>query len=98
MYRTAIEYILGIRFSGERLFISPVIPKRWPGFEVTIRHRSATYMISVDNTAQCNGVARLTVDDVDVEPAGIVLRDDGQTHRVNAVMGAARVESMVNGH
>jgi cyclic beta-1,2-glucan synthetase len=98
MYRTAVEYILGIRFSGERLFISPVIPKRWPTFQVTIRHRSASYVIRVDNAAQCNsGIARLTADGAELEPRdGIILEDDGRTHRVDVVMGGAAGESTGN--
>ncbi|MFL6689989.1 MAG: GH36-type glycosyl hydrolase domain-containing protein, partial [Alphaproteobacteria bacterium] len=98
MYRTAVQYILGIRFSGERLFVSPVIPKRWPNFEVTIRHRSATYVIDVDNTVQCNsGVTRLTADGANLVPAeGIILQDDGRTHRVNVVMGTPPGQSIAN--
>jgi cyclic beta-1,2-glucan synthetase len=89
MYRTAVEYILGIRFSANKLFIAPVIPKRWPKFEVTIRHGSATYSITVDNTAQRNnGVSRAIVDGAAIIPSlGIALVDDGQSHIVEIVMG-----------
>lgn len=99
MYRTAVEYILGVRFSGERLFVSPVIPKRWPKVEITIRHRSATYVIDIDNTAQFNsGVARLTADGAYLVPAeGIILLDDGKIHRVSVVMGDTRAQIMGNG-
>ena len=97
MYRTAVEYILGIRFSGDKLLVSPVIPKRWPGFEVTIRHKSATYLIVVDNAAQCSGVSRVTVDGTDTVPAeGIVLHDDGRTHRVDVTMGPPLRENTTN--
>jgi cyclic beta-1,2-glucan synthetase len=100
MYRTAVEYILGIRFSGDNLFISPAIPKRWPKFEVTIRHKSATYLIVVDNAAQCSsGVARVTVDGTDTVPAdGIVLQDDGKAHRVDVTMGKPFGGNTANGN
>jgi cyclic beta-1,2-glucan synthetase len=95
MYRTAVEYILGIRFSADKLFIAPVIPKRWSKFEVTIRHGSATYSITVDNTAQRNsGVSSATVDGAAIVPSlGIALVDDGQSHRVEIVMGEPAPES-----
>ena len=98
MYRTAVEHILGIRFSGDKLFVEPVIPKRWPKFEVTIRHRSATYAITVDNTARRNsGVSRATVDGaVILASLGIALVDDGQSHSVEIVMGEPAQESTTN--
>jgi cyclic beta-1,2-glucan synthetase len=100
MYRTAVEYILGIRFAGNILFINPVIPRRWPKFEVTIRHGSATYEIKVDNRAQRNsGISSTTVDGAAVLPAeGIALVDDGKTHHVEIVMGEPVKESLEHVH
>jgi cyclic beta-1,2-glucan synthetase len=98
MYRTAVEYILGVRFAKDRVFISPVIPKRWPGFEVTIQQGSASYVIVVDNTAQRNGVAKITLDGNGTSLAdGIDLQDDGKTHRIDVIMGVpSSVDSNAN--
>ena len=89
MYRTAVEYILGVRFSGNKLFVTPAIPRRWPKFEVTIRRGSATYVIAVDNTAQTSsGISQTSVDGVTISPMqGITLVDDGKLHRVEIVLG-----------
>jgi cyclic beta-1,2-glucan synthetase len=89
MYRTAVEYILGLRFAGPKLFVSPVIPKSWPGFEVTVRNGSATYSIAVDNAAHCNsGIAHMSVDGASTRAEdGIALLDDGRVHRVEILMG-----------
>ena len=35
--------------AGDRLALDPCIPGDWPGFEITYRHRSATYRIAVEN-------------------------------------------------
>jgi cyclic beta-1,2-glucan synthetase len=100
MYRTAVEYILGIRFAGNRIFIAPVIPRRWPKFEVTIRHGSATYEIKVDNAAQrSSGISSATADGTAVLPTnGIALVDDGKTHHIEIVMGEPVEESIQNVH
>jgi cyclic beta-1,2-glucan synthetase len=89
MYRTSVEYIMGIRFAGNRLFISPSIPKRWPQYEATVRQGATTYGIFVDNSAQrSTGVARITLDGEVVDfSAGIPLRDDRQSHQIRVVMG-----------
>jgi cyclic beta-1,2-glucan synthetase len=100
MYRTAVEYILGIRFAGDKLFVAPVIPKRWPKFEVTIRHGSASYTVAVDNTAQRNsGISQATIDGVAMDSAqGVTLVDDGKAHRVELVMGEPAKEGENNGN
>ena len=33
------------------LRLDPCIPPGWPGYEITYRHRSATYRVQVDNSA-----------------------------------------------
>jgi cyclic beta-1,2-glucan synthetase len=91
MYRTAVEYMLGIRLQGETLVIDPVIPKAWPQFEVSFRHGETTYEILVENPERrCSGVRDIAMDD---EPpsAGkstIPLVNDGKVHRVRVTMGA----------
>jgi cyclic beta-1,2-glucan synthetase len=98
MYRTAVEYILGIRFAGDRIFIAPVIPRRWPKFEVTIRHRSATYEIKVDNTARrSSGISSVMADGAAIAlTQGIALVDDGKLHSIEIVMGEPAKESTEN--
>src|SRR5882724_4283864 len=40
LYRVAIETILGFRLRGRTLRFEPCVPPRWPGFELSYRHRS----------------------------------------------------------
>jgi len=97
-YRAAIEAVLGLRVHGGRLEIDPCIPPEWPGFEVDWQRRTpravTPYRIRVGNPdgVQC-GIASADHDGVAVSPApgrrGILvpLHDDGQVHRIDAVMG-----------
>ncbi len=91
MYRVALEWILGFRVQGANLALDPCIPHGWPGFEISFRHRSARYDISVENPlGVCRGIlaakldgAMLTADKKSLIP----LEDDGATHRVQIVLG-----------
>jgi cyclic beta-1,2-glucan synthetase len=92
MYRAGIEWILGFRLKGTTLCIDPCLPRGWTGFKMTFRYHSARYEILVDNPQRVScGVRSITVDDrpIDPEAKGAVLVDDGATHVVNVVMGAA---------
>ncbi len=63
MYRTATEYILGIKRRGAKLIIDPVIPRDWPGFNAILRHHDSVYEIAVENPDHlCKGVVTLELD------------------------------------
>ena len=49
MYRAGIEWILGFRLRGARLYFDPCIPRAWRGFEITFRYHSSRYEIVVEN-------------------------------------------------
>ncbi len=89
MYRAGVEWILGIRMRGGSLSIDPRIPKAWPGFAVSLRYRSATYEIAVDNPrGVCFGVTDIEVDGRSLQDVGpIDLIDDGGVHRVKVTLG-----------
>lgn len=90
MQRAGVESILGMRIRGTSLSLDPCIPKSWPGFAMTFRHRSAWYEIQVDNpdghgrgikTAELDGVT------IDERPLHVRLFDDGTTHRLRIRLG-----------
>ena len=88
MYRVALEAILGLRPAGDTLHIEPCIPTGWPGYEVTYRHRSATYRIRVENPAGADrGVWSVAMDGQPIPGGAVPLRDDGQVHDVRVVLG-----------
>ncbi len=86
-YRVALGSMLGIRTAVEDgvtyMVVDPCIPKRWPGFEITFRHGTATYRVAVENPRGVNrGVARITVDGEAAPDARVALSDDGAEHSV----------------
>ena len=94
MYRTAVEYMLGVRLQGDTLVIDPVIPKAWPQFEVRFRHGETMYEILVENPERrCSGVSHIVVDEKPVPPGNpaIPLVDDGKTHQVRVTLGAPAI-------
>ena len=77
MYRIWIEEVLGFRLRGDHFTVEPSLPADWPGFELTYRHGSAVYEISVSRQPGPG-----TDLELDGEPASVIpLADDG-THRV----------------
>ncbi len=55
-YYAITQWILGIRTSYEGLVIAPVIPKSWPGFEVSRKFRGVIYDIAVERIGSGNHV------------------------------------------
>ncbi|MGE3839050.1 MAG: glucoamylase family protein [Hyphomonadaceae bacterium] len=89
-YRVAVEAVLGLRKQGDQLVIDPCIPKHWPAFNVSLRHGSSTYEITVDNPARVSrGVRAVELDGARVpDKTGLVaLVDDGAVHQVRVVLG-----------
>jgi cellobiose phosphorylase len=88
LYRVAIETILGFRLRGGTLRFEPCVPPRWPGFELSYRHRSATYRILVDNSAGTGrGVKSVELDGQPLSDGNVPLGDDGKTHNVRVRLG-----------
>jgi cyclic beta-1,2-glucan synthetase len=90
MYQAGVEAILGLHLRADVLVVDPCIPQGWPGFEIDVRHRTATYEVHVANpTGVSRGVISVEVDGTPQSPLdGIALLDDGRTHRVTVTMGS----------
>jgi cyclic beta-1,2-glucan synthetase len=91
MYRAGIEWILGFRLRGTRLYLDPCIPRAWRSFEITFRYHSSRYEIVVENPHEVmRGVLSVALDGVPLARGSmpIQLADDGATHRVRIVLGA----------
>lgn len=95
MYQAGIEWILGLRRSGERLYICPCIPNQWPEFLVNYRYGNTRYLITVKNPSRrSSGVTALQIDgqaielkEQDIKNGPYVeLHDDGQLHNVVVTM------------
>jgi cellobiose phosphorylase len=88
LYRVAIETILGFQLRGGTLHFEPCVPPSWPGFELSYRHRSATYRILVDNSAGTGrGVRSVELDGQRLPNDTVPLSDDRKTHNVRVQLG-----------
>ena len=90
MQRAGMESILGLRRRGDALHLDPCIPAAWPGFEVTLRHGAARYIITVENPDGVErGIASASLDGVALPtgPTWLLLVDSDATHRVAVRMG-----------
>ena len=89
LYRIGLEAILGFRLRGTRLELDPCVPRGWPGYEITYRHRSATYHVVVENSGGLGrGVRSVTVDGSAVPDGVVELADDGRQHEVRITLGS----------
>ena len=85
---TLSNHILGIKPEYDGLIIDPCIPDDWKEFSVIRKFRDCTYMIDIENpNGVSKGIAKLTVDDIDIEGNKVPLYTDGEIHKVTAIMG-----------
>lgn len=89
MYRTGLESILGFYKEGDSLRIHPSLPKNWPGYDITFRHKSTTYLIQVENGGANTDVvvANLDGSDYPLQDGRIKLVDDGSNHILKIKIG-----------
>jgi cyclic beta-1,2-glucan synthetase len=93
MYRAGIEWILGFRLRGARLYLDPCIPRAWRGFAIKFRYHSSRYEIDIDNPqGVTRGVSAVEFDGISLAPGSmhVQLADDGATHHVRVILGARR--------
>ena len=99
MVRVALESLLGLRLvGGEQLLLRPCVPHDWPQFAMRVRVGGAktVYEFDVRNPSRnATAIQSATLDGtslrVDGEQTRIPLLHDGQLHRVQVVLGAAKV-------
>jgi cellobiose phosphorylase len=84
-----VEAILGLHRVAGGLRIEPHIPRRWTGFEATLRTEGGVLEIVVDNTQGWRGDAVEIVVEGTRIPGNLVdLPTNGATQRVMVRMGA----------
>lgn len=90
MYRAGIEWILGFRLRGTKLYLDPCIPRAWQSFEMLFRYHSARYEITVENPhGVTRGVSSIELDGASLagNTTHIELAADGAAHRLRVVLG-----------
>jgi cyclic beta-1,2-glucan synthetase len=87
MYQAGLEYVLGVRVRGAKLYIRPAVPASWSRFRVQYRYRRSTYAITVEIVSEQPEEACWIVDqgpEVRARYLDLALFDDGETHQVRA--------------
>ncbi len=78
MYRFGIEFLLGLKFRGNMLYIEPCVPSSWKGYEVEYSYLNTIYKINVKMT----GNRRIVIDNVSDSGNSFRLKNDGGIHFV----------------
>lgn len=87
IYKVGLEYILGFRVEGEKLYINPCIPKEWSRYSIEYKYLQTTYSIEVRNPCKLNnGVKYIKLDGKLVNEEYIKLINDNKNHYVEVVL------------
>ncbi len=95
MYQAGIEWILGLRRRGKRLYICPCIPCEWPEYSASYHFGRARYIITVKNPShKSSGGTALQMDGQEfdltqndmMDSPYVELCDDGKVHEIVLTM------------
>ncbi|MES1185159.1 MAG: glucoamylase family protein [Myxococcales bacterium] len=87
-YRIAIEHVLGLKRSQDRLVIAPCLPTSWTSLRVTYRYGKSELRIAFENpSGVATGVHGVELDGKLLPEPAIPLLDDGRPHDVRVMMG-----------
>lgn len=88
MWRTCIDWILGIKPELEGLKIDPCIPKSWKGYKVKRNFRDAIYEITVKNPEKVShGVLEIKADKKIIEGEILPNFSDEKVHKIEVLLG-----------
>ncbi len=83
MYRLLVETLLGVNVAGDRLLLTPRLPKSWPTYTVHYRYRQTVYHIVITRLAAGAGEgSRLVLDGEPLAEGTVPLVDDQREHAV----------------
>ena len=84
LYRLITEYFLGLQQEGNRLSITPCVPKEWESFKVHYRYKTSMYHIEIMQINIGEEIS-VQVDGVPQPDKLVTLSDDGKEHSVHVV-------------
>ncbi|MBC7405166.1 MAG: cyclic beta 1-2 glucan synthetase [Cytophaga sp.] len=86
MYRLMTESLLGLHLMGDKLMISPCLPRDWSTYQIHYRYRDTMYHIVITQSRNAGAVASVSVDGVRQTGQFIALIDDQQNHIVEIIV------------
>lgn len=82
MYRLLVETLLGVNRSGNKLYLSPHLPKEWNSYKVHYRFGQTVYHITFTKLTD-SSLPRLVLDGIELADKTILpLKDDRLVHLV----------------
>ena len=87
LYRTILEYMLGIRRTGNTLSFTPSFPSGWESAKVTLPFGKSSYRIAFSVRSDLVGKIAVTLDGVEATGGVVLLRDEGKVHEVVVAFG-----------
>jgi cyclic beta-1,2-glucan synthetase len=89
MYRLLIETLLGLNREGNRLRLTPRIPKNWTSCKIHYRYRQTPYHITISRAPYGSWDSGQTIlDGSQIADQSILLVDDGREHSVEVRLTA----------
>ncbi|MBL9167565.1 MAG: hypothetical protein JNN07_07470 [Verrucomicrobiales bacterium] len=94
MYRLLVETLLGVNIEGDRLRLTPRLPKAWRKYTIHYRYHQTMYHITISHPSE--GVAtpsRLLLDGKPLPSEIVPLVDDRRDHSVELTVATPRAAS-----
>lgn len=87
-YKAGIEYILGLKKRGNKLFFNPCISKEWKEFKVRYKYKNSIYDIIVKNSEGLENSQKqeIFINNKKIETNFINLIDDGKRYEVLVIL------------
>jgi len=87
MYQAGLEYILGIKCRGNRLYIQPCVPIEWDSFSIDYRYGDSVYSIEVFCGQNQDEPIWLVDGKKQENSEYLFLENDGENHQVVVYVG-----------
>ena len=82
LYRTVLEYMLGLKREGNTVSFAPSFPSGWKSAKVILPFGESSYRIAFVVKSDLGCKIEVTLDGTEVADGVVKLRDDGKTHDV----------------
>jgi cellobiose phosphorylase len=88
MYRLLIETLLGVNLEGDRLRLTPRLPRNWPSVTLDYRFRQTNFHILIRQSSLIpEKSTRLVLDGIEMPGVILLLVDDRRDHSATLDIG-----------
>ena len=88
MYRLIMEYLLGVKITGNKIWIDPSCLKSgWKFLKISYKYKNTEYFFEIKINGQERKIINCTVDNIPCENNVVCMIDDGKDHIVELTVG-----------